>query len=407
MKTIQERMNEIYRELVLLEKKDKLTDADEIRFDTLSMEFKKLKVQEEKEGIDSYLKQAISEPIRPNIGGSDTEPEIKLYNRSNLEELRSFIKSKDKFGITEPVSAGKFIRALITGNWQDAETERRALTTTTSGGGWIIPEIISSIIIPMALNKSKCFKAGAFSIPMESKTLVIPKIIEMPKTEWKAESVKYAEETGMQFSGITLEASTLMALVKLSVELAQDGVNVEQVIEDAMTDAIALALDLAILNGTGGTEPVGILQTEGILTEDLENNPITSFDFLSKAYFKLEAENELATGLIAPSNMFADLDLLKDENLNRLQPPLSYEGTIQKPSYQKLSSNQLSKSAVLGDFTKVVIGMRTDLQVDVTNKAGDSFEKLEVWIRCYLRADVGIKRPKAFCHIKNYGELAS
>lgn len=407
MKTIQERMNEIYKELVLIEKRDDLTEADTIRFDELSLEFDKLKMKQEKEGIDSYMTKPTSQPMLTDTGGSDSEPNIKLYNRSNLDELRSFIKSKDKFGITEPVSAGKFIRGLITGDWKDAEVERRALTTVTSGGGYLIPELISSIVIPLALNKSQCFKAGAFTIPMESKSLTIPRIIESPETEWKEESVKYSAGEGMTFSGITLEAHTLMALVKMSIELAQDGVNVEQTIEDAMTDAIALALDLAVLNGAGGLSPTGILQTLGILEEDLENNPIASFDFLSNSYFKLEKENEIATALIAPSDMFRDLDLLKNEDLDRLQPPLSYEGTQQKPSYQKLSSNQLSNSAILGDFSKVVIGMRSDFQIDVTDKAGDSYEKLEVWIRCFLRADVGIKREKAFCHIKNFGEVAS
>jgi len=408
MKTIQERMKEIFRELALIEKKDAPSDADSIRFDELSLEFNKLKMQEEKSGIDSYLNKLTTEPMKIDTGESDSEPNIKLYNRSNLDELRSFIKAKDKFGITEPVSAGKFIRGLITGDWKDAEVERRALTTTTSGGGWIIPELISSQIITMALAKSQCFKAGTFTLPMESKTLVLPKIIEMPEILWKTEGEKYDAGVGMQFSGITLEAKTLIALVKMSVELAQDGINVEQVIENAMAESIALELDRAVLNGAGANnEPTGIILTDDILVEDLENNPITSFDFLSNAYFKLEAENEFATGLIAPSDMFKSLDLLKDENNNRLLPPLSYEGTYQKPSYQKLSSNQLSNSAILGDFSKVVIGMRTDLQVDVTDKAGDSYERLQVWIRCYLRADVGIKRPKAFCHIKNFGEIAS
>ncbi|MBA7493080.1 hypothetical protein ES702_03635 [subsurface metagenome] len=194
-------------------------------------------------------------------------------------------------------------------------------------------------------------------------------------------------------------------MVKISVELAQDGINIETVIEDAISDAIALALDQAVLSGIGGLEPTGILNTDGILSEDLENAEISSYDFLSRAYWKLEAENEMATALIAPSNMFADLDLLKDTLHNRLLPPLSYEGTPQK-SYQKLSSNQLSDSAIIGDFGKALIGMRTDLQIKLA-ETGEGYEKLEIWIRAYLRADVGIKRPKAFCHIKNYGEVAS
>ncbi|MBA7492303.1 hypothetical protein ES702_02852 [subsurface metagenome] len=401
------RMREIREELELFGSKEDLTSADEKRFDELVEEFNELRRKEDLSDINKFMKAPISEPIKPNISGSDTEPEIKFYNRNNLEELRSYIRSQDKTGITEPVSAGKFIRGLITGDWSNAEVERRAITTTTSGGGWIVPEIISSIIIPMALSKAQVFRAGAMSIPMESKTLVVPKITAMPSTEWKGESVKFAEETLMTFSGITLEANTLMALVKLSIELAQDGINVQTVIEEAISDAIALALDLAVLSGAGGLEPRGILNTEGILEEDLENAEITSYDFLSKAYFKLEAENEIATGLIAPSDLFSDLDLLKDKNDNRLLPPISFEGTPQKPSYQKLSSNQLSTSAVLGDFGKVLVGMRTELQIDVADKVGDAFEKMEVWIRAFIRADVGIKRPKAFVHIKNYGEVAS
>jgi len=358
--------------------------------------------------IDKFMKEPIDKPIKPDIGGSKVEPAMKFYNRSNLDELRTFIQSQDKLNITEPVSAGKFIRGLITGEWKDAEVERRvsSMTTVTSGSGWIIPELISAIMIPLALNKAQVFKAGAMTVPMESKTLLVPKIIEMPKTEWKGESIKFAEGTDMTFYGIELSAKTLMALVKISVELSMDGINIEQVIEDAITDAIALALDQAVLSGIGGLEPKGILNTDEILTEDLENAEITSYDFLSRAFYKLEAENEFATGLIAPSNMFADLDLLKDLQNNRLSPPLSWEGSPQKPSYLKLSSNQLSDSAVMGDFSKVLVGMRTDLQIKLA-ETGEGYEKLEVWIRAFLRADVGIKRPKAFCHIKNYGEIAS
>ncbi|MBA7493070.1 hypothetical protein ES702_03625 [subsurface metagenome] len=399
------RMREITSELKSLDLEN-LTKADEKLCDELTEEFDELRRKEDLSDIDKFMHESIDKPIKPDIGGSKVEPAMKFYNRSNLDELRTFIQSKDKFGITEPVSAGKYIRGLITGDWSKAEVERRAITTVSGGAGWIIPEIISAIIIPMALNKAQVFKAGAMSVPMESKTLLVPKIVEMPKTEWKGESIKFAEDTDMTFSGIELSAKTLMGLVKISIELAQDGINVENVIEEAMSDAIALALDLAVLNGIGGLEPTGILNTDGILTEDLGNEDIASYDFLSRAYYKLEAENEIATGLIAPSNMFADLDLLKDLQNNRLSPPLSWEGSPQKRSYLKLSSNQLSDSAVMGDFSKVLVGMRTDLQIKVA-ETGEGFEKLEVWIRCFLRADVGLRRPKSMCHIKNYGEVAS
>ena len=43
MKTIKERMNEIYKEMSLIETKCDPTDADEDRFDELKVEFNKLK----------------------------------------------------------------------------------------------------------------------------------------------------------------------------------------------------------------------------------------------------------------------------------------------------------------------------------------------------------------------------
>jgi len=393
------KLSEIITKMAVLDEIDNPTKEDEKRLEELRAEF------------DKYLELPTTSPLLSDTG-SDSEPEIKLYNRSNLDELRSFIRSKDKFGISEPFSAGKFIRSLISGDWSNAEVEKRAITTTTSGGGYLLPDIVASIIIPMALAKAQVFhRNGAMSIPMTDKFLTVPKIISMPKTEWKEEGVAFAEDTGMSFGGLLLEAKTLVSLIKISVELSQDStaLGVEQIIEEAMATSIGQEIDRAVLSGIGGLEPRGILNTEGILEEDLENNPIANFDFLSRAYFKLQAENEFnITALIAPSNLFRDLDLLKDATtLNPLKPPLSYEGTQQKPSYQKLSSNQLSDSAILGDFSKILVGFRTEMQIDVTDKVSDAFQRLEVWLRCFIRLDVGIKREKSMCHIKNFGEIAS
>lgn len=51
--------------------------------------------------------------------------------------------------------------------------------------------------------------------------------------------------------------------------------------------------------------------------------------------------------------------------------------------------------------------MRTDLQVDVVDKVGGSFEKLWVWIRAFIRTYVEITRASAFCKIANFSEVAS
>lgn len=404
------RMREIREELEELGKKDDLTSAEEKRFDELVIEFDELRRKDDLSDINKFMKAPIDKPMKPDIRGSDTEPKIKLYNRNNIDELRTYLKSQDQSGIEEPISAGAYVRSLITGDWSNSPNEKRLLTGKTSGGAYLLPDIVSSIIIPMALAKSQTFVGGMQSVPMSDRFLTIAKVIEMPKTEWKKEGEKYAKDLGMTFSGITLEAKTIISILVISLELIQDAtsVNMEQVLEGLIAESLALEIDRVVLNGAGGLEPRGILQTEGILEEDLENKPIESYDFLSRANTKLLNANEKPSALICQSQLFGDLDLLKNKDDDPLKPPVSYTGEgTNRPSYLKLPSNQLSGVGLIGDFSKCLLGVRTDIQIDVSDKGSDAFKSLNVLIRLFQRIDVGIKRPKAFCKIANYGAVAS
>ena len=51
----------------------------------------------------------------------------------------------------------------------------------------------------------------------------------------------------------------------------------------------------------------------------------------------------------------------------------------------------------VGDFTQLLIGMRTSFRVEVTRVGGtETFDRLQVAVRSYIRADVQVARPKAF-----------
>jgi HK97 family phage major capsid protein len=57
--------------------------------------------------------------------------------------------------------------------------------------------------------------------------------------------------------------------------------------------------------------------------------------------------------------------------------------------------------AFVGDFSHLWIGMRTEVTIEASRSAADSsssaFRNMEVWVRGYLRADVGVVRPTHFC----------
>ena len=90
------------------------------------------------------------------------------------------------------------------------------------------------------------------------------------------------------------------------------------------------------------------------------------------------------------------------------------------PSYndlEKFSTSQIpvnlgtgtdESEAFLGDFSKLMIGMRTNLTLEVSREASDStnsaFEDMQVWVRIYLRADVQLAKPDQFVYMSGIQE---
>ncbi len=383
----------------LSESEQKNWDSLIKEYDGLRNTFDTLKGPEVKtlEDVRANMKLPVNEPHKNPVTGQQSygDPgEIRTFNKSNLSELRSYILSKGRLGITEELSLGKAVRAIATGNWgKFAPDEFRALGTATSGGQWFVPEELSARVIEMALAKAKIMQSGAEFIPMDRKTMLIPKISVMPVPEWTAENTGFTGSRDMTFTGITLTAKSVVSIIQLSIELAEDGVGVEKSIEAAISKGISQEIDRACLLGAGTLEPLGVALTTGILTEEFT----TSIDYsnLSSAYFKLQAENIDANSLIMASSLFATLDALVSTTEGQpIIPPPSYE------KYAKLSSNQLTAQGIIGQYSNLIVGMRTNLNLEVSRVAEDALTKMQVLIRAYARMDCGIKLPAAFCLIK-------
>jgi HK97 family phage major capsid protein len=335
---------------------------------------------------------------KPGIGSSSLNKKIQFYDKDSLKELRSFIGSQGKLGISdqnqEELSAGKYLRGVITGDWKNAAAEKRTLGTMTNGGGNLIPEEISSKIITMALAKCQLINAGAQIFPMLTKIVTIPKITAMPQTEWKLESEKFSKSKDMTFSGLEMISCSLLAMIDLSLELLQDGVGMPEAIEQALSTSLAQELDRVGLNGSGAAgTPRGIANTADVLTESYST--ITDYGPFSRAYAKIEAANSgPANSMIASSGIYGELDLLTagTDGQPLLSPP-SWS------KYSQFSSNQISNMAILGDFTQCLIGTRQTILLEISRVADESFDRANITCRAFLRADIGVKNPKSFCVI--------
>ena len=300
---------------------------------------------------------------------------------------------------------GKFLRGVVTGRWSGAEDERRAMAVgTLAGGGALVPEMLSLSVIDLARNKARLFEAGALTVPMEGGNLSIARVAGDPTAGWKAENAA-ATPSNMTMERIKFETRTLVAIVKASVELFEDAPNVGRVVSGALAEGLTLELDRVGLRGNGmQSEPLGIRNQSGVTVTDLGTNGLALVDFdkfIDGVQVIEEANGEAGAVIYAPRTS-ASLAKLKDQQNQPLMAPDVFKNlkkfvTNQVPINLTHGSAGNASEAYIGGFENVMFGLMTRLVLEVSREAADSdssaFRNLQVWIRAYLRADVGLVHP--------------
>jgi HK97 family phage major capsid protein len=308
---------------------------------------------------------------------------------------------------SRPGLLGAYLKGQLTGDWDGPEgAEAKVLSVgTNTAGGFIVPAPLAAEVIDLARSEARVFQAGARTVPMTSSTLRIARMERDPEPEWKVELAAVAEDD-LALSSVLLTAHTLAVKVKASLELLQDAQNLGEVVGNSLAAAMALELDRAALFGSGtGPEPLGILNTSGIGLVSMGTNgaALTSYDPLIDAQLRVEAANFTPTARIMSPRSGAAFAKLKDSTGQPLMPPptlatLKPYVTSQIPNTQTQGSSSVASSVIVGDFTRLYVGVRSQLVIEVHREPGMT-DNLSVYFLAYLRADVQPANPKAFAAI--------
>lgn len=297
-----------------------------------------------------------------------------------------------------PLSLGRFIHATASGRPEHARREIAALMSTGAGttGGYLIPVGMSSRIIDLARNKSAVIGAGATTIPMETGELRIVRATGDPTAQWRhpGATITASDPT---FDMIVLRARTLACIVSLPIELAEDAVGVAGVVENGIAQAIALEVDRVALRGgnAGNTaEPIGIANTTGINTTALAGS-VPTYDELLDGLTPIETANGSPNGWVVHPSLHGSIRKLKDGTGNYLQdhPAIA-------PLNRRVTKQQLATKITIGDFSQLVIGVRTGLGLEFFRAGSvggrDAVEDMLIHVRAYVRLDVHLLRPTHF-----------
>lgn len=302
------------------------------------------------------------------------------------------------------VSFGGFLRALYLGPQND--TERRAMAEASVGtGGAMVPTPLAAGILDLLRAKSVAFRAGARTVPMDSQTLRFARLIADPVGSWRAENSPIAEDQPA-FDQVTLTARSWALITKVSRELLEDGSNTDAVLREVFANSAALALDRAILFGTGAAnQPLGIANTAGIQTVSMGTNggQFSGWSKVLDAVAALEAANagNVTAAVMAPRTARAVYGLVDTSGQPLTMPPRLANVPLLTTTSASVTETQgtsnVASSIILGDFSDVFVGIRTSLQVSVLNER--YADNGQIGFVSWLRADVLLSRPASMAKI--------
>lgn len=343
-------------------------------------------------------------PIGTYMQGNNSNNE-SLFSKDELGNigLRSKDKLIDTLNLTNEernLDVGKYIRGVVTGKWDGAEAEKRALTTTATGV--MIPTVLSAQIIDYARNISLFSSADVPMIPMDSNNITISKIKSDPVFKFKEEG-EQVEESSLELESVELKAKTCYGYAYVSLEAIQSSKNLSQTIINTFSSAIASAIDKGMLYGQYNGSSYDDFAPKGIMRDtDINSVGFTTsegYDAFIKAIGKIKRANGIPSTYCMNAETEEMLDLLKDSNGKYLEKPNSVKDLKSIVSNQLNSDESTGNDALVFDSNSMIIGMQKNINIEMFTNTDECVKKGLVGFRIYSMIDCVATQPKKICKI--------
>jgi len=309
--------------------------------------------------------------------------------------------------------AGKHGRAA-SGFFVPSEVQRRDLNvaTTTAGGHSVATNLLAASFIDLLRNKMALTGLGAQFLTGLVGNIAIPRATGGATAYWVAESGA-PTESQQAFDQVAMTPRTVGAFTDISRKLLlQSSIDVEGFVRNDLATVLALAIDLAGVNGSGASnQPTGILNTSGIGSVaggtnglaptyqnmiDLEtlvavaNADVCAMGYLTNAKVrgKLKSTQKVAT--------YGDDFVWEDCIVN------GYNATVsnQVPSnLTKGTSSGVCSAILFGNFADLIIGQWGALDLTVDPYTGSTSGTVRVV--ALQDVDIAVRHAESFAAMKD------
>ena len=323
---------------------------------------------------------------------ADGRPVHVLARGQRLQDLPL---ANDAKRVETPHGLGHVVAAIARGSWDRCPRDIRAAMAgnDNSLGGVMVPSPLANQVFDYARAASAVWQAGAVTIPMTSDDLTIARQAEDPTMELRGENEAFTLGD-LSFDGIRFVSRKIGAVVVMSRELAADAPNAAEVVSQALAKGLACEVDRLALVGAGASQPVGLANTSGIGSTG--SIGAIAWEDLHAAAVGVRAANHAPNAYICHPTIAGDLDIITSgDGTNSAKLWLGAPPSV--AGLQRLeTTNATTALLFVGDFTKLLIGLRQTAMVEVSTEAGEFFAKHQLGIKITFRFDVNASHPAAF-----------
>ena len=344
--------------------------------------------------------RAFDAPVQQDVGMNKTEvkrfslmrainalanPTDRAAQRAAAFEFECSEAAQRAFGQS---AQGLLVPADVLRQWTKRDLN------TSDDAGVVGQQFRPDAFVDVLRNASSVMQAGATMLTGLSGNVKIPKKSAASSGGWFAEG-SAASESEMTITSITMSPKTVGAYTDVTRQLMMQGSpDVEALVRNDLAAALALAIDLGALSGSGSSgQPTGIRATSGINTKDFAATYPTFAEIVGMET-EVAADNALLGNLsyIINAAMAGALKTTaKDSGSGQF---VLQNGEIN--GYKAIVSNQVAAGdAYFGNFADLLIGMwgGLDILVDPYTASTTGTVRVVAMQSC----DVAVRHATSFC----------
>lgn len=298
----------------------------------------------------------------------------------------------DGYAKDVPNLLGHFICSRVSGNRLSPELRGMfAGVDTQTGASVMRPETYGGTI-DRARAQSAFIRAGATTLVMATDDVRLGRRENIVTPEVKAELTAFTAQR-MTFGHVMLRSFTIGSLYELSREWVDGTANAAELVDAAISADLAAAIDKFALQGTGSNQPTGLTNIAGI--SSAAGGAVDWTDFAAAGTVIRNANHEPTAAILNPTIRDVMFDKETGDGVNAARGFLGAPPTLKNVNFLA-TTNMPSANAVIGDFSKAIWGVRSEMMIESTTTGGDSFEKHSVLVKVVFRGDIGVTDPTAF-----------